>query len=97
MPWGFGGVPIDWSHNEWVSVLACSCIQVQVAEEFGMKLRAYQDAMHPAAYGDSSREWAHLVLTKVSPIMETKCVRFWYELQICSLHAVCQDTAGNDI
>lgn len=37
-----------------------------VAEEYGTKLRSYQDVMHPAAYGDSSREWAHLVLTKAS-------------------------------
>lgn len=39
--------------------------QVSVAEEYGKKLRTYPDLMSPAAYGDSTKEWTHLVLTKV--------------------------------
>lgn len=41
-------------------------LQVSVAEEYGGKLRTYPDIMEPAAYGDSTKEWTHLVLTKVS-------------------------------
>ncbi|CAL8468137.1 g7676 [Coccomyxa elongata] len=53
-------------HNTDMLIYAANMAgMVEVAEEFGIKLRAYQDVMHPAAYGDSSREWAHLVLTKV--------------------------------
>ena len=40
-------------------------MQSAVAEEFGEKLRGYQEVMFPAAYGDGTREWTHLVLTKV--------------------------------
>ncbi len=65
-------VLIDWFEIGLISVLAR--FQVQVAEEFGTKLRAYQDVMHPAAYGDSSREWAHLVLTKVLSEINAKVV-----------------------
>lgn len=41
-------------------------VQTAVAEEFGEQLRNFQELMFPAAYGEASREWTHLVLTKVS-------------------------------
>ena len=41
-------------------------VQTAVAEEFGEQLRKYQELMFPAAYGKGTREWAHLVLTKVT-------------------------------
>ena len=41
-------------------------MQSAVAEEYGEKLREFQEVMFPAAYGDGTREWTHLVLTKVS-------------------------------
>ena len=41
-------------------------MQTAVAEEFGEKLRTFQELMFPAAYGDATRDWTHLVLTKVS-------------------------------
>ncbi len=44
---------------------ANNVMQSAVAEEFGEKLRGYQEVMFPAAYGDGTREWTHLVLTKV--------------------------------
>ncbi len=53
------------SYEQCVKIV--DCVQVGVAEEYGTKLRLYQDVMFPAAYGDSTREWAHLVLTKVIP------------------------------
>ncbi len=39
-------------------------MQVGIAEEYAAKLRWYQEELHTAAYGDDTREWAHLVLTK---------------------------------
>lgn len=42
-------------------------VQTAVAEDFGQRLRTFQEVMFPAAYGDLSREWTHLVLTKVFP------------------------------
>lgn len=42
-------------------------MQTAVAEDFGGKLRTFQEVMFPAAYGDGSREWTHLLLTKVTP------------------------------
>ena len=44
---------------------ANNIMQSAVAEDFGEKLRGYQEVMFPAAYGDGTREWTHLVLTKV--------------------------------
>ena len=41
-------------------------MQTAEAEEFGEKLRNFQELMFPAAYGESTREWTHLVLTKVT-------------------------------
>ena len=40
-------------------------MQSAMAEEFGEKLRGYQEVMFPAAYSDDTHEWTHLVLTKV--------------------------------
>ena len=40
-------------------------MQTAEAEDFGEKLRNFQELMFPAAYGESTREWTHLVLTKV--------------------------------
>ena len=76
-----------------MSIFAGYCVQVQVAEEFGTKLRAYQDVMHPAAYGDSSREWAHLVLTKVCPSANVR--NFGLDLQARSAHAAALPRFGN--
>lgn len=47
-----------------------------MAEEYGEKLREFQEVMFPAAYGDGMREWTHLVLTKVSFLLsctDTAC------------------------
>ena len=41
-------------------------VQTAVAEDFGGKLRTFQEVMFPAAYGEGSREWTHLLLTKVT-------------------------------
>ena len=43
-------------------------LQTAVAEEFGEQLRNFQELMFPAAYGEGSREWTHLVLTKVTEL-----------------------------
>ena len=39
-------------------------MQVAIAEEYSERLRRYQEDLHTAAYGDATREWTHLVLTK---------------------------------
>ena len=49
--------------------VCCAGGQVGVAEEYSERLRGYQEDMPTAAYGDATREWTHLVLTKARLIL----------------------------